>query len=307
MVVQNIVVGIGDSGSSDYLEALHLAAQWSRRGRTAVTLVNGYVPRHQVGQMSPDEIAAHDSASRTRLHEAGRLLSPMLPLDASIDFHAVAATGTHALLDAAYDAKLVVLQRRDVSRLTRTYTGSTSTAVAAQADCPVLVARADQSESAARRGVVVGVGADGSSDSAVRFAFDEAAARRVPVIAVHVWQLRGAPSFDAPPGVELRLGHAHAEEVLSRVVGPVAADYPAVNLVRKPIRGLVADGLISACSNAELLVLSRHRDRHLASVGLGRIARHSMVASSCPVVVVPHGDSLSYVAPTRTGSTEATV
>src|SRR3954454_13781333 len=129
MVVQNIVVGIGESGSSDYLGALHLAAQRSRWGRTVVTLVNGYVPRHQVGQMSLDEIAARDAASRTLLHEAGRLLSPMLPLDASIAFHALAATGPNALLDAAYDANLVVLQRRDVTHLTRTYTGSTSTIV----------------------------------------------------------------------------------------------------------------------------------------------------------------------------------
>jgi hypothetical protein len=43
IVVQHIGVGIGDSGSSNYLGALHVAAQLSRRGRTVLTLVHGYV------------------------------------------------------------------------------------------------------------------------------------------------------------------------------------------------------------------------------------------------------------------------
>jgi hypothetical protein len=151
----------------------------------------------------------------------------MLPVDANIDFGPVAATGIEALLGAAYEADLVVIQRRDVTRLARAYTGSTSSTVAAQADCPVVVIRADQSEDGSRRGVVVGVGTDGSSAGAIRFAFEEAAARQVPLIPVHVWELRGAPSFYGPSGDELRIGRAHADELLSRAVGRLPRSIPA--------------------------------------------------------------------------------
>ena len=39
--------------------------------------------------------------------------------------------------------------------------------------------------------------------------------------------------------------------------------------------------------HAELLIVERHRDAHLAAIGLGTLTRHLLDRASCPVMITP--------------------
>ena len=120
-------------------------------------------------------------------------LSPMVDPSTQVRAEAVPETGVVALLQESRTAATLILQRRNLSALGRAFTSATSHAVAAQAACPVIVLRHDQLDSDSGRGIVVGIGPH-SGVRALQVGVLEAALRKCPLAAVHVWDL----SFFAP-------------------------------------------------------------------------------------------------------------
>jgi hypothetical protein len=49
--------------------------------------------------------------------------------------------------------------------------------------------------------------------------------------------------------------------------------------------------LLQECEDAELLVVERHRDAQLASIGLGALTRHLIDHAPCPVMITPTSDA----------------
>src|SRR5207248_1192118 len=87
------------------------------------------------------------------------------------------------LLEEAADAALVVLGSHGLGGLRGALIGSVALRVAAEAPCPVVVVPGHQP---VRTGpVVAGVDRSGSSEHALRFAFEAAAEARAPVLVVH--------------------------------------------------------------------------------------------------------------------------
>jgi nucleotide-binding universal stress UspA family protein len=73
--------------------------------------------------------------------------------------------------------------------------GSVAVALAAHAKCPVIVVRGSGPGGSGRGGsvpvegpVVVGVDGSEGSEAALAFAYEAAATRQVPLVAVHTWQ-----------------------------------------------------------------------------------------------------------------------
>jgi nucleotide-binding universal stress UspA family protein len=89
----------------------------------------------------------------------------------------------------ARQASVLVLGDRGLNRIEGVLVGSTAAAMAMHAACPLVVVRGDEltDESRRTRPVVVGVDDTPSSEAAIGFAFEAAAARDVPLIAVHVY------------------------------------------------------------------------------------------------------------------------
>ena len=56
----------------------------------------------------------------------------------------------------------------------------------------------------------------------------------------------------------------------------------------------IEDGLLQESENAELLVVERHRDAHLASIGLGKLTRHLIEEAPCPVMITPQSDAVDH-------------
>ena len=298
-----IVVGIGDGGPDHYRAALALAAQMTRQRHATITLVHGCLPRLSIGS-GGSALERHLTRGRQLLEEAQLVLLPMVDPSTQINLAAVPQTGVDALLQESQTAGALIVQRRSLSVLSRTFSGTSSHTVAAQAACPVIVVRHDQSGIESRRGVVVGV-APRSGLRALEIGVAEAAVRKCPLIAVYVWNLQFSPTYGGwidPDDEELAEATSWADSLLARAVAQVAQLHPDVDFHARTVKGDIAGGLLQESEHAELLVVERHRDAHLASIGLGTLIRHLIDQAPCPVMITPQSDAAGH--PDGAGTTE---
>ena len=70
----------------------------------------------------------------------------------------------------------------------------------------------------------------------------------------------------------------------------------------RTVKGDIAGGLLQESAHAELLVVERHHDAHLASIGLGILIRHLIDHSPCPVMITPQRGAVGH--PDGAGTTE---
>ncbi len=133
------------------------------------------------------------------------------------------------------------------------------------------------------------VGIDGSeiSEAALAFAFEAAATRNVPLMAVHAWtdsvlEAAVAPllDWDAIEGDEHRL-------LAERLAG-WSEKYPDVAVHRVVARDRPAHALIEQATDtaAQLVVVGSHGRGSAASLVLGSVSHAVLHHSPCPVVVV---------------------
>ncbi|MEU9783694.1 universal stress protein [Streptomyces phaeochromogenes] len=194
-----------------------------------------------------------------------------------------------ALLREGRNASALVLGTRGRSGIAELLLGSVSLAVAARADCPVIVLRGGhdhQVTSRMRRRIVLGVGEEPENSAAVRFAFEEARERRVPLEAVRAWRCPAHQTTDHPllAGEPARLYEQQATETLEAAL----RDAPAgVELHRRIIEGPARKVLLDASVDADLLVVGAQRRHGHLGLQLGRVAHAVLHHSACPVAVVP--------------------
>jgi nucleotide-binding universal stress UspA family protein len=304
---RDIVVGIGQSGPSRYSAALAFAAQMSQQRQAGLRLVHGCLPRLSIA-LRDEALERHIARGEQLLEEAQVAVSTLVDQGVSVNLAALPQTAVEALLQESRTAEAVVVQRRGSSSVGRVFSGVTSDTVAAQGACPVVVVRHDQSQSGDKRGVVVGLGAH-SGTRALDIGITEATARKCPLTAVYVWDLEFSPTFGSsidPDGEELAEASKWADSVLANAVIEIAKTHPDVELHARSIRGVIEDGLLQESQNAELLVVERHRDAHLASIGLGTLTRHLLDHAPCPVMVTPHSDPHDHLPRTQATGLETT-
>lgn len=168
--------------------------------------------------------------------------------------------------------------------------GSVSLAVAARADCPVVVVRGAAEHRGARFGsVVVGVEDGDGSGTAVQFALREARARGCRLMAVHAWStpFGALTTPQAPPWYALEAHRRPPEQVLDDALRGAAERYADAPVARRVIEGPARQALLEAASGADLLVVgARRRQGHLG-LQLGLINHAVLHHAPCPVVVVP--------------------
>ncbi|WP_245237973.1 universal stress protein [Streptomyces roseochromogenus] len=138
--------------------------------------------------------------------------------------------------------------------------GSVSLAVAARADCPVVVVRGTADHRDARfRSIVVGVEDERSSVTALRFAFGEAQVRNCHLVAEHAWSAPpGACTTPQAPSWPLEAHLRSPAQVLDdtpRVAGTQCHDAPVCrHLIEEPAR----PALLEAPSETDLLIVGAH-------------------------------------------------
>jgi nucleotide-binding universal stress UspA family protein len=198
-----------------------------------------------------------------------------------------------ALLREGRNACALVLGSRGRGGMAELLLGSVALAAAARADCPVIVLRDDHDVRAVTgrgRRVVLGVGAEPRESAVVRFAFQEARQRRVPLEAVRAWR---RPAHERPGHPLLTGDPAHSQEraasqTLDAALRDTAADHPGVQLHRRTAEGSARQVLLDASATADLLVVGAERRHGHTGLQLGRVTHAVLHHSRCPVAVVPH-------------------
>ncbi|MDX2393491.1 MULTISPECIES: universal stress protein [unclassified Streptomyces] len=200
-----------------------------------------------------------------------------------------------ALLHAAKGAELLVLGTRGHSALVGFLLGSYGRQVIAAAECPVVSVRSAHGRPVAlpELGEVV-VGQQGGveeSSEVLRIAFEAAAARKAPLRAVRAWSL--PPVYGYSPGsmwIADQFGGLEPFEkaALDQALEPWRLRYPEVDVVEHVERGSAGHVLLTASSDAQLLVVGRRVRESSVGAHVGSVAHAVLHHSACPVAVVPH-------------------
>lgn len=269
-----VVVGL--DGSEQALRALDWAADHADGHRWPLRLVHVQAS----GWRGSDEDATSVFAAATaRLAARAHGAAPVSTV-------VRAGRVTEALLEASADASMLVVGREGDARLAGLVFGSTSGACVARAQVPVVVVPDtwQPDERAAR--IVVGVGTDGNCRSALRYAFEMAAKRAVPLVAVHAWSLPTRP----PDGVSIydytgRL-EAQARNDLDTVLRPWRRSFPTVDVTAIAEFGDAATALRVQSVNADLVVIGGRRPGTVTGLVLGSEAGMVLRRVLRPVAVV---------------------
>jgi nucleotide-binding universal stress UspA family protein len=315
-----VVVGYQDHDSDD---ALEWACQEAARRGTSVRVLHAY-PRElrypwgygyplPVGDLHRAEERLRTDASSLLEGATERVRSryPGLPLTATL-----AATSPDAgLVLASEDATLLVVGRHERPSRVATH-GSVSLSVAAHASCPVVVvpspvpavddaAAGDAGgsgdiEVVAHAGtpatlatlfagqVVVGVDDSPEAADAVGFAFSQAPARGVGLVALHAWWVDPVLLAPSMPVDWNEMGAAD-QGAIDGILAPWKARFPDVKVARILARLGTAEALVAASSDAELLVVGSRGRGGFARLLLGSVSRKVLHHARCPVAVVRRG------------------
>jgi len=294
-----VVAGVDYSQAST--AAVSYAAWEAVRRGVGLRLVHGYVPADP-GEAPP--VASFDDNDRIAAAEerlAGataqvRREHPQLPVSVKV----VAGSGAMSLVNESVRASLVVVGALGGGGFDGLLLGSVAAQVSRHARCPVLVVRPGPAHSVGPGpgpGPVL-VGIDGSPQSVdvLGFGFDEAAARAVRLVAVHVWSVPavgprtvGTVWSFRPTSARAQLDEA-ADQVLEEALAGWQQKYPQVEVERRTVHGASpAHTLLEVASDvaADLIVVGT-RPRGGDGTVLGSVSQALAThAQACVAVIDP--------------------
>ncbi|MDQ0957196.1 nucleotide-binding universal stress UspA family protein [Streptomyces sp. B4I13] len=287
------VLTVGLDGSPESLAAAHWAADEAQRRKLTLRLLHAWPLLAPEPTAVPSEIDQNYWAKRL-VHNAQTELQAHHP-GLTVVGNLVADDAQDTLIQAASESEMLVLGSRGLTPVESYFLGDISMSVVASAEGPVVLVRADKpaggpstSESGAAGGVVVGLKLRGPCDDLLEFAFTSAAARGVPLRAVHG---RAIPIHAyAPWGVDHTVTQEIIQDVqkhLSRALRPWREKFPGVAVTDDIRLESPARVVVAAAEGAELLIVGR-RSHHAPAPRLGSVAQAAVHHAHCPVAVIPH-------------------
>ncbi|MEV0304318.1 universal stress protein [Streptomyces prasinus] len=267
-----LVVGI--DGSEPSLEAVDWAADEAVRHGVSLHLVHV-----AAGDREPSDVISAASERASGRAPTVRLASEVLHDDAAA-----------ALIDKGRNAFALVLGSRGLGDLAEMLLGTVSLAVAARADCPVVVVRGAAEHRDGRFGdIVVGVEEGEGSGTALQFALREAHVRSCRLTAVHAWNpsSRALTTRPAPSWYAMEAHRRPPSQVLDDALRGLADPYRHTRVDSRVIEGPARRALLDAASEADLLVVGAHRRQGHPGLQLGMINHALLHHAPCPVAVVP--------------------
>lgn len=282
-----VVVGI--DGSDSALLAMRWAADEARRRKAPLRLVSsfGWSEGHD------DSRPAHGHTyrelllgqTRDRLAAAGTV-AQQADADLEVQQHVGIGHPIPVLGSEARHAQLMVVGDRGLGGFTGLMLGSVAVGLAAHADCPVVVVRGrDQVDPGSSLPVVVGVDGSPTSEAAVAFAFEAAAERRVPLVAVHTWWVDPVIS----PLLDWDSTTVDEGEVLAERLAGWSEQYPDVPVQRVVAHDKAADVLRELSGRAQLIVVGSRGRGGFGGLLLGSVSHALLHHAACPVAVVRPG------------------
>lgn len=205
--------------------------------------------------------------------------------------HVTTGPPRRVLLDAIDEnTTMLVLGRRSIRAAQRVMVGSTSIAVAGRAPVPVVVVPdswgpADRSSAPIVVGVSLGEGRHPSDDDVLRFAFERAHELRVPLIAVHAWEIPALYSWSPADIADFR---GRIAKQVDEHLKHWREEYPDVEVVASTVAERGVDAVLDASHVAQLAVVGRHTpDSRHGGFRLGSTARGVLHGAKIPVAIIP--------------------
>ncbi|MFI7537934.1 universal stress protein [Streptosporangium sp. NPDC049376] len=187
-----------------------------------------------------------------------------------------------AIAAAAGTAQLVVVGGRGRGGFTGLLLGSVSRDLAVRCPCPLVVVRPREEGGGE---VVVGATGEPGQEHILRFAFEEALLRRLPLRAVHAWThpVAAFPGDMQPLVYDVEGVGREEERLLAESLAGWRERFPDVPLVEQVVHGHPAGVLAEASATAELVVVGAP-----GRVALLGSTVHSLLGHARgPVAVVP--------------------
>ncbi len=302
----NPAIVVGVDGSDNGLRALDWALEEAAAHRCPVRLVYAYVPSaHRHTGHTGHTARTHGASPRMiAMYEEGREVFAAARAHLAGHRHADLVVGTalyegapaQVLVELVSGARMCVVGRRGRGGLASLLPGSTSMSLAVHARGPVVVVPARREPTdvhdARPAGPRVVVGADlrPAGEAAVEFAFEEAMARGLPLLAVAAWDLADPYVYNPAALAEAEAEYrSRVTRTLAQTLAPWREKYAEVPVTTRVERNHPVSALVGHCGAADLLVLGG-RVHPRSEVVTGSTTRAVLRRVSCPVAVV-HADS----------------
>jgi len=281
-------VVVGADGSEPALRAVRWAAHEAGRRGVPLRVVTAFewVRGRPIGQVGLGE-GYRDimlGVARTRLADAVGVAEEELP-GLEVQSQLVVGFPIPVLTAQAKGAELVVIGDRGLGGVTGLLLGSVAVALAAHAECPVVVVRGEADPPDPAAPVVVGVDGSPTSDAALAFAFEAAAGRKVPLVAVHAWRDVLVDPTVAPLLDREAIEDDEREALAERLAG-WGEKYPDVRVERVVTREHPARALVDRSQRAQLVVVGSRGRGGFAGLVLGSVSHAVLHRAHCPVAVV---------------------
>jgi nucleotide-binding universal stress UspA family protein len=303
---------VGADGTEESLRAVDWAAREAARRAAPLRIVSVTVaPSPNTSPHGPPETvddALGSLYAQALTTTAGRAadLSPGLAIETKL----LSGRPARVLAADASGASMLVVGAGGAGEYGGVGVGPVSRSVAMHASCPVAVVR--EPGEAAGSEIVVGVrDPDEAAAGALRFAFEEAALRGVPLRAVHAWywfppallapvaadaagpsarQRRTGDAESAwplPGDFDARTLSAEAAVPLAEVLRGWQGKYPGVAVSQDVVHGHPGRILADFSGRAGLVVLGRHDRDDGVRPGHGSVHYAVLSRARGPVAVVP--------------------
>jgi len=285
------VVTVGLDGSPESLSAARWAADEAEKRKLTLRLLHAWPLLAPEPARMPGEVDQNYWAKRL-VHTAQAELQTRHP-GLTVVGTLVPEDAQEALLRAASDSEMLVLGSRGLEAVESYFMGDVSMPVVARAEQPVVLVRAEPTQEgpspAPASGVVVALKLRDSGEELLDFAFHTAAARNVPLLAVHG---RSVPLHARTPwGADHEVAEEmtrEAQQKLSRALRPWREKFPQVEVADSIRLASPAKAVVQAAEGSALLVVGRRAHRHGVAPHLGPVAHAALHHGRCPVAVVPH-------------------
>ena len=236
-----IVVGV--DGSSSSLDAAGWAARAAELRGAALKLVSAYQVKALYTSFVtlPAHIGSQERAAADKILAGASLVarrSVLAPDGLSISVDALVGPTIQAMIDQSSDASMIVVGTRGNGEYFAEVLGSVSTAISAQAHCPVAIVPRSVAIESGRSTVVVGVDASTGNQRSIQLAFEEASLQGTGLVAVHV-------SSETSTG----------RSVLAECLAGWGEKYPQVAVTRTVLHGNVVENIVELSQRARAVVI----------------------------------------------------
>ncbi len=268
---------VGYDGSPGSEQALSWAAREARARGMALTVCHAWAPGFSV---PPGEAAVLDLARRSGERVIADGLQHAHGVMGSRRVRPLLVEGPAAavLCERSQRADMVVLGSRGCGGVAGQLLGSVSLRVAAHARGRVVIVRGHWRPAGGYVPGPIVVGADGSaaSQAAVEFAFELAALRDAPLLAVC------APA-DTPGSLG---GARQRQEDFEQAISEVEKEHPEMVVMPHVAMGGARESLLTAARDAQMLVVGSRGRGGIQGMLLGSVSQAAVCHAPCPVGVV---------------------